>query len=217
MRGSCGRVPDGAARVTISPVLQLSIPRPAIREDVAPLFDVLMDEVHQTSGGAVRDHLDPRSPHGLSLKLHGYRHFRLARLRSLRSSFGRSPDPRFVNFHAPRELLATRSHHRTSQLMQPRPRGLITSETHQALQSFGAPAGLLGHHPPHGLEPHRQGFARLVENRPCRQGMLPPTVCANQDQAAVDPVPWRRTGLAGEPPGPATPNEELPAGILATT
>ena len=80
----------------------------------------------------------------------------------------------------PSESNAAGSDHRTAQLMEPTPSGLVAAQTEHRLQTQRAPSRFLAGHVPHRLKPHPQGLLRPLKDRPRSHGGSVPTRCTLQ-------------------------------------
>ncbi len=71
----------------------------------------------------------------------------------------------FIHLHAAVKLVSPRTHHRPTQLVQPRPSRLIASKPQNLLQTRRAGAVLLAGHMPNGSKPQPQWLANVLKDR----------------------------------------------------
>ena len=83
-----------------------------------------------------------------------------------------SPDERFVGLHERAERLAVGVNHRRAQLVQPRPRRLVGTKAHDALQVLARDAGAARRDLEDGAEPHLERLVGFLQKRSGRQARL---------------------------------------------
>src|SRR5437763_4874347 len=121
-----------------------------------------------------------------------------------------SADIALIDLHDAGQQLPAREDHRASELVQPRPRGLIAPEPEHPLQSQRADTLLLVHDVPDRREPAHQRRAGPAEDRSGRYRALGPALAAASQP--VGHLPPTTVGRTAEPAGePAPPAEPLQA------
>jgi len=140
--------------------LQPSVSFPVVGPHYAAGFHGPSDRRGQAPSRGACDTLKPDSANTLPILLcrNDYQRF------SLRStaSFPRllSTDIHLVNLDGAGEPISSGPHHRTPQLVQPRPRRLIAAQPKNPLHSSRTGAVLLAGHPPDGAKPQHKRFSR---------------------------------------------------------
>ena len=150
-------------------LLEAVIAHPAIRVDEAPGRDRLPDEPLQTSSRRIGDLAHPDAPQPAPadlLNCHGNQHL-IQLAPAPRAGLSCAPVG-LVHLDAARQPVPAWPDHGAAELVQPRPRRLVASQTQGSLQPQGAHPTLLVGDPPHRPKPRRQWRPRVLEDRPRR-------------------------------------------------
>ena len=123
-------------------------------------------------------------------------------------------DERLVHLDFPRKLISSWTDHGSPQLMQPGPSRLVAAESQDPLQSQGTGSVLLGHHPPHDLEPKPQGLPGPMEDGPRSSRSLMATLGAVHEGLHRQPSLGRDAPWTSEPLRPAKRCEVMTTGFL---
>jgi hypothetical protein len=93
----------------------------------------LFYELHQAVPGSVRNALHANPSDAGPIVLSGNHNQGLTLRLSAPHSLLQTTQKGFVHLHPPRQPIATRPYHRSPELVQPRPRGLIAAQPQQTL------------------------------------------------------------------------------------
>ena len=120
-------------------------------------YHCLLNDWLQATGRSICYPVQPNTANVLVLYLHCYHHQCLSL--SPTTAFSRllTANVDLINFNDARESISSRPYHRTPQLVQPRPRRLITTQPQNPLQPLRTGAILLAGHPPDRAKVHGQG------------------------------------------------------------
>jgi hypothetical protein len=115
---------------------------------------------------------DPAEPHR-QVDLHGDYYDGLFLGMSAVYAFLQAADIGLIHLHETAEFLATRTNHRTSHLVKPRPCCLIAAKPQDPLKSQRTGPKLLVGYVPHRMEPQTKGLRGPLENRAgSRRGLV---------------------------------------------
>jgi hypothetical protein len=134
------------------------------------------DKAAQRVGGQVGDDGQAQAPRALAAQLDRRGVDRLAGIgfAPATTAFLDAADGEVVDLDGAGERVAFGRGHRSAQLVQHQPRGLIAPDAQLALQLHGRDPGVMGGHQIGGPEPHLQRRARGVHHRRRRQrGLVP--------------------------------------------
>ena len=193
---------------------QRSVSGPIIRADRTARYYCLAGKTTERLLGSVRNDAHSESPDTLlALVLHGYHHKGLSQRST--ASFARflAAHIGFVHLHRPVQPISTRSHHRTTQFVQPRPSRLVTAQFQDPLDTFGARPILLAHYPPDRTEPNGQRLTRAFKDRTGDQRRFVLACRASQKPSRAPRFARTTTGTA-KAIGPAESGQVLSARIL---
>ena len=173
----------------VSKLINTLISRPTVRMNNGTRTDTLYDKWMKALTGSILNTPYPDTPDASAvfLRRHGNNRFALD-FPPVKPLFRATP-VRFVHFHSAGETVPSRTNHRTSQFMKPRPSRFVTAKPQNALKPKCARPGFLACYPPDRPKPHGQRFARVLEYRACCRRNPIFTIRANQQ------IPFRRPHL----------------------
>src|SRR6266699_4663841 len=200
--------------VVVARSLDRQVPEPAVGVDCASGLDHFLHKRQQAFRRGVQDaaHADSSDPRPILLSSDDNQRLTLS-LAPTRA-FLNAPDVGFVHLDASRQTVPPRSHHRATQLVQPRPCCLVASQSKYPLQPQGAGPVLLRRNPVHRAKPIHQGLARVLEDRPCCHRGLVATFAALQQHRSHWPVSIALTTRAAKTLRPAKPEQVVAARLL---
>ena len=130
------------------------------------------------------------------------------------TTFFTSTDIGFVDLNAPRELVSPRSHHSSSEFLQPLPRGLIAAWFNDSSKAKSVSTVLLGGNVPHRTKPQTQWLTGAMENRAGGYGSLNATFSATPQPTVRPPRSIRSTPGAEKPLRPTQSDQVFKTGFL---
>src|SRR5215208_4520356 len=191
--------------VTVALAFQGIVSDPAIGMNDAAGFNGFLDKRHETLGRGIRDAPHANPPDSLSIFLCcNHNQCLVAALPPSNACLVAAP-VRLVHFHSSRKAVPARSHHRSSQFMQPSPGGIVTPQAQYPLQSYCAGTVLLAGDCPHRPEPNRERLTGVLEDCPGRNRALITATRTLQQHLAhwpSLPLPTPRTPKPIRPPQP---------------
>src|SRR3989475_2807180 len=201
-------------RMSVALLVQRLVSEPPVRVDHAAGFHRVLDEGNQTLGRGIGNR--PQTNASDTPPLFLSRHHNQGFLFGLPTAhtFLQSAQVGFIYLHAAGQPIPPRPDHRPTQLMEPCPGLLVTSQPQHPLQTQGAGAIFLGGHPPHSPKPRRQGAPRILEDRSgCHRGLMtaPRTL---QEHPAQGPILFTPAARTPKPIGPAQVEKILPTSLL---
>ena len=151
--------------MNIAKGFQTIVSIPSIGAHDTARYHRLLNDWLQAVGRSIRYPMQPNTVNVLVLYLRRYHNQCLpfspttAFPRLLTAKVG------LINFNDARESISSGPHHRTPQLVQPRPRRLITTQPQNPLQPLRTGAILLAGHPPDRAKVHGQGQSGSLKDR----------------------------------------------------
>ncbi len=122
-----------------------------------------------------------------------------------------SADERLVDLHVAGQQLSARPHHRGSEPVQHRPRGLVGAESEYPLQPERGDAVLLRGQRPRGSQPHGQRCAGVMTEGAGGAGDSPPAVGTSPHRTGHPPAGHASAMRADHSVGPAQPVQVVQA------
>jgi len=141
------------------------ITRPGIRSKHGSPSYVVPDESPKARCRQVRNLYHTNSARTTATHFRRYCNDRFSFSTSTTNLGPDSPDVCFINLNLSGQLIPSRTHHRTTQFMEPTPCSIITAKTKDSLQSESTGSMLLTRHKPHGEKPCPERFVT-----PMKQG-----------------------------------------------
>ena len=192
----------------ISKGWQRDITRPVICYNHTTRGDHLLGKSSQTIPRGICYMLKPDAPNPIrALVFNGDGHQCLAR-GSAPSLTWLAPTSHecLVHLNHTRKLIAPWPNHRSTQLVQPLPRGLVTSQIQDAIKPQSICPILLACDMLHSSQPHTKWFSSAMKNRPC---------CDRRLHAATPAVPQSSTCLPRVGPSAARARKSFRPSHLA--
>ena len=158
--------------VLVAPLLQSVVTEQPVGVQQTAWRDRLQNESFETVGRSIGNsaHADATDPFAVLLGSYRNQGFLLGL--STTNALFESTEVRLVDFHLARQPIASRSHHRAAQLVEPGPGCFVAAQPQDFLQPPSARPRPLTGHPPHRSEPRPQRRPRILENRAGRHGHL---------------------------------------------
>jgi hypothetical protein len=151
--------------VLVAVLTDVKVALPAVGANLAAARDVIEHEVGQRVLGDVSDAPHAHPPGRLAAFLDGDHHDRLADRAAATGALAPRADVALIDLHGAREQLAAREDHRSAQLVQPCPGGLIAAQPQDSLKAERGDTLLLVDDVPDSPQPSDQGCARAREDR----------------------------------------------------
>jgi len=120
----------------------------------------------------------------------------------------------FVHLHETAEPFATGADHRSTELVQPRPRRLVTAQAQDTLDTQGTGPILLARYGPHRSKPQRQRKVAALKYGPRRHRDLAPTLAAQPKPPTHRPRLSTSTAGADKAIGPTKLTQVRPTGLV---
>ena len=164
--------------MSITQLTQLLISIPIVCMDYGIRFNAFLYSIVQTFCGSISHSLKADSSNSFAILLchNDYQDFTCS---------STSPFPwlwpsniSFINLHRARETITARSHHSTTQLVQPYPSSPITAQSQSTLHTKSTNSMFLISHIPHCSKPYHQRLTRILKNCARRYRSFISTVCA---------------------------------------
>ena len=188
--------------MTISVGFHPLVAVPPIGVNFAAGLDRVLDEGLQGLRRTVRDSAHPDSPDAVAHFFGCHHNQGFPRRRSSTRS-AKAAHQRLVDLHVSRQPVAPRPDHCATQLVQPRPRGLIAAQAQYLLQCQGAGTSLRAGDAPHRAKPCRQRGSCVLKDRARRHRRLPAALGTLPQDCAHRPgrrCAAARTAKAVRPP-----------------
>jgi hypothetical protein len=195
---------------------QRKVAQPPVSADHAARFDGLLHKGHQTFCRGVRNTLHPNPPDARLILSRCNDDQRFVDRLPSANTFFQPAQIRFVHLDPAGESIASRTHHRAPQFMQPSPGRFVAPQAQNSLESHRAGSSLLAGDPPCRSKPKCQRLARILKNRPGRDRGLVTTIGALQQHTTQLPGLPSGTTWATEtlrPPQTGTLGKRLPSKI----
>jgi len=119
-----------------------------------------------------------------------------------------------IDFHCAFKSISSRSYHGMTQLVQPHPRGSVTSQPQSPLKPKGADPMFLISHIPHSPEPNVQRFSRILKDCAGRHRSLQAAFLAVEQSTGRSPSRGGLTGRAQKTFRPPKCYQILYAGLF---
>ena len=145
--------------------LEGRVPCPAISLDEGPGFDHIANEAGQVVSGNSGDMAQTNSSEPMRFHLYRNGHDSLGNRVSPMHTSLRSPKIAFIHLHRANQSVSARTHHGPSKFVEPGPRGDVTAQAKDSLQSESIRPVFLTCQFPHGMEPQAQGLPGPLKNR----------------------------------------------------
>src|SRR5450755_1442737 len=200
--------------VSIAVLFERNVTQPSVCVHRATGFNGLLRKPDQALRGRVWNpfHSNPSDPWPIFL-CRDYNQGLAFRLSASLSLF-QAAQIRFIHFHPPTQTIPAWPHHRSPQLVQPRPGRLVAAQPQHSLQPQRTGPVLLARQPVNGPEPIHQRFARVLENRPCRHRCLMTTFLALHEHRPYRPEVTAAATRAAKAFWPSKLEQILPARLL---
>ena len=192
---------------------QTRVPAPRIREDAGARLDGFLHERPQRLAADVGHPAQPHATEPLLVNdFHGHRYHRpFLRVAPLGTDL-RPSHVRLVDLDDAQELVPIRSNHGPPQLVQPRPRRLITVDAEHAFDVDRIRPVLVSHDFPRRDEPEFERLSRSLKDGPGRHRSAAPTIRAEGAARRTPGVPGVAAGWAHESARPTQALQETAAG-----
>ncbi len=194
------------------------IPVPAVSPDFSSHFHVIQKKFVKAHCGHIGNNRHAYSARTASPDFCCYGNNRLSLSTSPTDLRPTASNICLINFNGTGQLISTRAHHRTTQLMKPNPRCIVAAKSENPFQTESASSMLLACHEPHGKEPSSQGFVGLVKQCPRSYRCLPFTFSAKKEASPHHRGLFRGVSATGatESIWPPKLGNVVEAGIFAT-
>lgn len=194
---------------------QVVVAIPTIGVDGRSGLDGLADERREARRRDVGNVLDADPPEALRFAhLHGDGHNGLlVRLASM-SPFFLAAHVALVDLHDSRQAIAARPNHRTAELVEPRPGGLIAVNTEHPLEGQGVGSVLVAGDLPGGDEPQLERLTGSLEDRSGRDVCSAPALGIEGSPRRAPWLPSVAARRADKAVRPAQPLQEAFAGVF---
>lgn len=144
---------------------QIAISLPVVCSDRTFFFYTLFCKPCETGRRCIRNDIQPYSSYFVfALILYGYGNQNFSFCSSSSLSRFLSANIGLVNFNQPGKSITSGPYHRTSQLMQPNPRGFVTAQFKNSLNVFSTCTVFLARYPPDCTKPEHQGLSSSFKN-----------------------------------------------------
>ena len=207
-----GLLPDHFVGVSAS--LQAVVAAPTVCAHPAPRRDHAFHRCLQSSAGGVcySSQADSTDSPAILLRCHQNQDLPF-RSPAPFSGLG-AADKGLIDFHGSRQAIPTRTYHGASQLVQPNPSRVVTTQSQQTLQPQGVHPLLLIGHVPHCLKPKPQGLPCILEEGSGRERSFQVTLRTAEKPAPHGPRPAIPATRATKPFRPAKSQQILPAPVF---
>ena len=193
---------------------QPQVGRQPIGPDRGPRLDGVADEPVQAVLRQVGNVLKPNPPDARSILLGGNHNQGLVLRQATHHAFFLAAPVGLVDFHDALEPIPPGANHRSAKLVEDRPGRPVAAQPQDSLQSQRTDPVLLRGDVPHGAEPQRQRFVRVLEEGSRRHRRLMTTGGAQPEPSLHWPGSLSFAGRANKTAGPTQAEEVLPAGSL---
>src|SRR5262249_15130944 len=149
--------------------------------------DGLLYERQNAVGRGIADSCESDPAHSLVADLDRDHDERLLPDVPLAAAFFDTAEEELVDLDRSNQLVATRTHHRPAQLVEPCPRRAVAAEAENPLQSLSTGSVLLARHPPDRAEPESERKASVLEDGPGRDRGLVAALTARHESSLGRP------------------------------
>src|SRR5271157_872573 len=216
LRGRFLLPPEKGDPVSISSGFHWIVSKPAIRVDGTTRLDSLLHKGEQTLRRRVAYAAHPDASNSRAILFRSNDNQGLGFRLSPASALFQTSNIGLVHLDCAREPIASRTHHRPPQFVQPRPSCLVTSQSQHPLQAQGTGSVLLTGDPPHGSKPQDERLASILEYRPGRDRRLISAGGALQQNRSQRPRPGPAATRAAITVRPAQSKQVVTAGGLVS-